>query len=87
MIPTLILKNVECRNFLNDYQSLIHSEVDNFLYFKDYTKIVHKFGGFMEPAKIVILNSKIVDSSFTYGMIYSPVLMPKLFQHHRIPMY
>jgi hypothetical protein len=30
-IPTLILSNVEFRNFLYDYQSLINIENDNFI--------------------------------------------------------
>lgn len=75
-IPTLHLKNVEARNFLYDYQSLIHVENDNFIVRKNPLGLseltVRHFGNYKAGANIVIEDSNIVDSSFALGMIYVP---------------
>jgi hypothetical protein len=71
LIPTLELINVECRNFLNDYQSLIHLENDNFVTRADITaKLSHQYGSNQVDGKVAIINSKFVDSSFTFGMLF-----------------
>ena len=77
-IPTLKLQNVEVRNFLYDYQSLIHIEKDNFIARsgvagpgKDKDVIYH-FGDNNVEANIHIHSSKVIDSSFDLGMIYVP---------------
>ena len=83
-IPSLQLRNVEVRNFLYDYQSLIHVEKDNYVVGvpelasakpgTDDTKELHlyHFGNFEADAKIQIEGSKFVDSSFSQGMIFFP---------------
>jgi len=75
-IPTLHLKNVEVRNFLYDYQSLIYVENDNFIVRKNPLGLpeltARHFGNYKAGANIVIEDSNIVDSSFALGMIYVP---------------
>ena len=72
-IPTLHLKNVEARNFLFDYQSLIYVERDNFIVDKSplglsELNVLH-FGNYKAGANIMIEDSSIIDSSFALGMI------------------
>ena len=71
LIPTLNMINVECKNFLNDYQSLIHIENDNLLTFSQkILKTGSHFGSNQVGGKIHIMSSRFMDSSFTYGMLF-----------------
>jgi len=71
-MPTLELKNVEIRNMLYDYQSLIYVEKDNYIirsnYFDDVDgpeiSIFH-YGNYKADANIQIINSNIIDCSFS----------------------
>jgi hypothetical protein len=64
------LINVECRNFLNDYQSLIHIENDNYITIsKKVTMTGSHYGSGKVGGRITIKNCRFVDSSFTYGML------------------
>ena len=76
-IPNLRLENVEVRNFLNDYESLIHVENDNYVVrftedqqFDDVLAI--QYGNFESLAKIEINNCYIYDGNFANGMIHIP---------------
>jgi len=76
-IPTLVLKNVEIRNFLNDYQSLIHVEKDNYIVKKgnekeDPSNLILHYGNYQSDVNIHIQNCTIIDSSFALGMLYIP---------------
>lgn len=75
-IPTLKLKNIDVRNFLYDYQSLIYIEKDNFIISESPVKpeesTFQHFGNFEAEANIQIEDSKFIDSSFRFGMIYVP---------------
>ena len=76
-IPSLTLKNVEIRNFLNDYQALIYVEKDNYVvqeisFFQASNRVVKHYGNFNADANIVIESTMIVDSSFALGMLYVP---------------
>lgn len=64
--PTLSLLNVEARNFLYDYDSLIHIENDNILIQKDQPLLL---GNTNAGANIYIQNSVFIDCSFCHGMI------------------
>ena len=73
-IPTLVLNNVEFRNFLYDYHSLIHIENNNFNTYENSVNpseiTVVQYGNPDAKANIVIDKCKFHDSSFDYGMIY-----------------
>ena len=58
-IPTLSLKNVAVRNFLNDSQALIYVERDNFIARNDSAgdKIFLHFGNYKADANIAIEDS------------------------------
>ena len=67
------MENVEVRNFLNDYESLIHVENDNYVVRqnKDYEEILAiQYGNFESLAKIEVKNCNIYDGNFANGMIY-----------------
>ena len=73
----MTLKNVEIRNFLNDYEALIYVEKDNYViqqisFFETSNKVVMHYGDYNADANIQIFNSFIADSSFALGMIYVP---------------
>ena len=77
VIPTLVLKNVEIRNFLYDYQSLIYVEKDNYIITEgneaeNPSKLILHYGNYKSDINIIIQNSKMIDSSFALGMIYVP---------------
>ena len=75
-IPTLKLKNVEFRNFLYDYQSLIYVENDNVIMHRSVIETtdmqLQQYGNFEAGFSAIIENCKFSDSSFAYGMIYVP---------------
>ena len=58
-IPTLHLLNVEIRNILNDYQSLIYLEKDNFVIQElsvndDTERVIKHYGNYVHDANITI---------------------------------
>ena len=72
-----MLKNVEIRNFLYDYQSLIHVEKDNYIIRQgnekeEPSKFILHYGNYQSDVNILIKNCIIIDSSFALGMIYVP---------------
>lgn len=70
--PTLILDNVEVKNFLHDYESLIRIESDNYQVGWDLlgAKTYYHFGNYKVAANITILGSRFYDSAFSRGMIH-----------------
>ena len=66
VIPTLNIINVDVRNFLYDYDSLIHIENDNVIFHNDQPLLL---GNTNAGANILINNSTFMDSSFCHGMI------------------
>mgnify|MGYP006893258553 CR=1 FL=1 len=73
-VPTLKLVNVEMKNFMVDYQSLVYIETDNYVLQTDTfgQKQMYQYGNFNITANISITDSKIFDCAFAKGMIYNP---------------
>ena len=82
------MNNVECRNFLNDYQSLIHIENDNLLTFSQkISKTGSHYGSNQVGGKIHIMSSRFVDSSFTYGLLFNTPRKPLAMQQNNVVVY
>ena len=82
------LTNVECRNFLNDYESLIHVENDNLITIsKGLTLVGSHYGSRRVSGKIHIGNSKFIDSSFTYGMLFLTPRKPLAMEYAKVLVY
>lgn len=64
--PSLTLLNVEARNFLYDYDSLVHIENDNIIIQKDQPFLL---GNTNAGANIKIESSVFIDCSFCHGMV------------------
>ena len=79
-IPSLSLKNVLIRNFYDDYNSLIYVEKDNYIIQDIHVlkiqreKVIHHYGNYLMDANISISDTKIVDCSFSQGMLFVPPL-------------
>ena len=66
---------MEVRNLLYDYQALIYVENDNLILTggaAQRQEVVRHFGEPTIEASIDIQNSRFIDSSFDFGMIYIP---------------
>lgn len=71
VIPTLNLHGVEISNFLDDYDSLIYIENDNYIFRNTQLFL---YGDADVSASITITESNFKDSAFSQGMIsYSKV--------------
>ena len=77
------MENVEFRNFLNDYESLIYVENDNVIASSQKVEMknmqIYHYGNYEISANIQIDGCKFTDSSFDYGMIYVPTNIESFF--------
>ena len=74
-VPTLNLTNVEVKNMLYDYDSLIKLQTDNFEVTWDtrfQTQLIRQFGNYNISGSVFILNSRITDCNFRMGMLWKP---------------